>query len=110
MGHNREKFGALLKSIIGNLKSIIGSGLMSSLNQWCNQPHHFRSNTITYSVTSHMSQYYLNVCTWIKACSANGRKRVACDDVIKCFLFNKAAILTNLVNLLRYLSIGMLNM
>ena len=27
MGHNREKFGALLKSIIGNLKSIIGSGL-----------------------------------------------------------------------------------
>ena len=27
MGHNRENFGALLKSIIGNLKSIIGSGL-----------------------------------------------------------------------------------
>ena len=28
MGHNREKFGALLKSIIGNFKSIIGSGLI----------------------------------------------------------------------------------
>ena len=27
MGRNRENFGALLKSIIGNLKSIIGSGL-----------------------------------------------------------------------------------
>ena len=27
MGHSRENFGALLKSIIGNLKSIIGSGL-----------------------------------------------------------------------------------
>ena len=27
MGHNREIFGALLKSIIGNSKSIIGSGL-----------------------------------------------------------------------------------
>ena len=25
MGHNREKFGALLKSIIGNFKSIIGN-------------------------------------------------------------------------------------
>ena len=30
MGHNREKFGALLKSIIGNFKSIIGSGLPQS--------------------------------------------------------------------------------
>ena len=30
MGHNRENFGALLKSIIGNLKSIIGSGLVST--------------------------------------------------------------------------------
>ena len=29
MGHNRENFGALLKSIIGNLKSIIGSGLIT---------------------------------------------------------------------------------
>ena len=27
MGHNKEKFGALLKGIIGNFKSIIGSGL-----------------------------------------------------------------------------------
>ena len=26
-GHNRENFGALLESVIGNLKSIIGSGL-----------------------------------------------------------------------------------
>ena len=26
--HNRENFGAMLKSIIGNLKSIIGSGLL----------------------------------------------------------------------------------
>ena len=26
--HNRENFGALLKSIIGNLKSIIGAGLL----------------------------------------------------------------------------------
>ena len=32
MGHNRENFGALLKSIIGNLKSIIGSGLAQALN------------------------------------------------------------------------------
>ena len=30
-GHNREKFGALLKSIIGNFKSIIGSGLVYTL-------------------------------------------------------------------------------
>ena len=28
MGHNRESFGALLKNIMGNLKSIIGSGLL----------------------------------------------------------------------------------
>ena len=28
MEHNREKFGVLLKSIIGNLKSIIGPGLV----------------------------------------------------------------------------------
>ena len=28
MRHNRENFGALLKSIIGNLKSIIRSGLL----------------------------------------------------------------------------------
>ena len=28
MGHNRENFGALLNSIIGNFKSIIGSGLV----------------------------------------------------------------------------------
>ena len=27
MEHNREIFGALLKSIIGNFKSIMGSGL-----------------------------------------------------------------------------------
>ena len=27
LGHNRENFGALLKSIIGNLKSIIDPGL-----------------------------------------------------------------------------------
>ena len=30
--HNRLDFGALLKSIIGNLKSIIGSSLLSSLS------------------------------------------------------------------------------
>ena len=29
MGHNRENFGAMLKSIIGNLKSIIGAGVTS---------------------------------------------------------------------------------
>ena len=28
-GHNKENFGALLKNIIGNLKSIIGSGLLT---------------------------------------------------------------------------------
>ena len=33
MGHNREKFGALLKSIIGNLKSIIGSGLERTVSK-----------------------------------------------------------------------------
>ena len=48
--------------------------LKSNLNQWYSQPHYFRPNIITYSVTSHMSQYCLNVCTWIEACSANGRK------------------------------------
>ena len=31
LGHDRENFGALLKSIIGNLKSIIGPGLQQSL-------------------------------------------------------------------------------
>ena len=31
MGHNRENFGALLKSIIGNLKSIIGLSLSITL-------------------------------------------------------------------------------
>ena len=31
MGRNRENFGALLRSIIGNLKSIIGPGLVVSL-------------------------------------------------------------------------------
>ena len=30
MEHNRENFGALLKSIIGNLKSIIGPGLVAA--------------------------------------------------------------------------------
>ena len=35
MGHNREKFGALLKSIIGNFKSIIGSGLMTAFLLLC---------------------------------------------------------------------------
>ena len=36
MRHNREKFGALLKSIIGNFKSIIGSGLanIDSIDGW----------------------------------------------------------------------------
>ena len=30
MGHNRKNFEALLKSIIGNLRSIIGSGLAAT--------------------------------------------------------------------------------
>ena len=37
MEHNRENFGALLKGIIGNLKSIIGSGLLPghlNSNEW----------------------------------------------------------------------------
>ena len=45
-----------------------------------------------------MSQFYLNVYTRIKAGSTNGRKRVAWDDVTKCFLFHKTAILTNSVD------------
>ena len=78
---------------------------MSSLNHWCKQPqstHHFRSNTITYSVTSHVSQFRLNLCTRIEAGSNNGRKRVAWDDVTKHFLFHKAAILTNPVKLFKH--------
>ena len=61
------------------------------------QPHCFCSNTITYSVRSHMSQFCLNVRTQIQACLTNGRKRVTRDDVTKCFLFHKAVILTNLL-------------
>ena len=43
MGHNRENFGALLKSIIGNFKSIIGSGLfVSEQEEWPpDKPKHF---------------------------------------------------------------------
>ena len=59
-----------------------------------NQSHHFRSNTITFSVTNHMSQCCLNVCTWIKAGSTNRSKQVAWDDVTNHFLFHTAAILS----------------
>ena len=31
MEHNRKNFGAMLESIIGNLKSIIGSGLVGGV-------------------------------------------------------------------------------
>ena len=30
------------------------------------QLHHFRSNTIIYNATNHVSQLHLNVCTWIE--------------------------------------------
>ena len=34
MEHNRENFGAMLKSIIGNLKSVIGSGLTHMVHNY----------------------------------------------------------------------------
>ena len=49
MGHNREKFGALLKSIIGNFKSTIGSGLVkvvqdhSAGSKWIGQQSYTES-------------------------------------------------------------------
>ena len=43
MGHNRENFGALLKSTIDNLKSIIDSGLAPMYNLiYPNGALHFR--------------------------------------------------------------------
>ena len=42
-----------------------------------------------------MGQFCLNAYTQIEAISTNRRKQVAWDDVIKYFLFHKAAILTN---------------
>ena len=81
---------------------------MSVFNQWCNQPiqpHHFCSNTITYSVTNHVSLLCLNVCTWNEADSTNGRKQVAWYDVTKCFVFHKAAILTNFLESFKHLNV-----
>ena len=49
-----------------------------------------------------MSQFCLNARTRIEAGSTNGRKRIASDDVVKCFLFHKAAILTNSVDLFNH--------
>ena len=49
-----------------------------------------------------MSLLYLNVCTWNEADSTNGRKQVAWYDVTKCFVFHKAAILTNLLESLKH--------
>ena len=49
-----------------------------------------------------MSQFCLNAPTRIEAGSTNGRKQIASDDVAKCFLFHKAAILTNTVNLVNH--------
>ena len=45
-----------------------------------------------------MSQFCLNVCTWIEAAVTNGRKQVLWDDVTKHFPIHKAAIITNLLN------------
>ena len=53
-----------------------------------------------------MSQSHLNECTRIEAGSTDGRKPVAFDDVTKCFLSYKAAILPIC---LTHLSIGMLS-
>ena len=43
--HNRQKFGALLQSIIGNFKSIIGSSL----------PHSIQSNMYMHIIDSYMA-------------------------------------------------------
>ena len=74
---------------------------MSSLNQCCratsvNPTIFIQIPLATYIVLrSHVSQFCLNVCTWIEAGSNNGRKQVAWDDVAKHFFFYKAPILTN---------------
>ena len=59
------------------------------------KPTMFVQTPFTYSVTSHVSQFHLNVCTQIEAGSTNGRKQVVWDDVRKYFLLHKAAILNN---------------
>ena len=57
---NREKFGALLKSIIGNLKSIIGSCLpsqiQSQLSSLCCM------NLVTYAHAKDKLPNYLYIC------------------------------------------------
>ena len=52
MGHNRENFGALLKSITGNFKSIIASGLINFFIYSCSHYHIVVMNiTKDYSVS-----------------------------------------------------------
>ena len=53
MGHNRENFGALLKSIIGNLKSIIGSGLAGNNNN----NKHLYTNYLEYITKGHIAMH-----------------------------------------------------
>ena len=54
-----------------------------------------------------MSQLHLNVCTWIKADSTNGRKQVPYDDATKCFSSAEQQFQLTYSN---HSSIGILNM